>query len=304
MPTWSALVRNYFTFNRRERKGLATLIATLIVLSSVHLAIIYWPADELTRGDREILGQLVMKPITQAGEHELKADEQNMAIDDSSAIDPITVSQSELVSSGLSGILAERWVKYRNAGGQYRQLADIKKLYGMDTVWLVKNAHRLQFSETAEEEEKTAAVTETWNAEPLRKDQPKPLFELNTADSAQLESLPFVGPFFAKSIVKLRTDLGGFHHYNQLREVYRMNDQAFEAIKSRTTLDPTLIVAMPLNQATIDELAAHPYLEWKQAKVIVNYRTHHGPYRSVSDLLKTNVLSDSVVALLAPYLSL
>ena len=42
-----------------------------------------------------------------------------------------------------------------------------------------------------------------------------PLLELNNADSVSLMQLPWVGPFYASEIIKLRNSLGGFRSYTQ-----------------------------------------------------------------------------------------
>jgi len=69
------------------------------------------------------------------------------------------------------------------------------------------------------------------------------------------------------------------------------------------TLDTSLIQRININEVDLKRLGYHPYLTWKQARIIINYRDQHGDYRTVKDIQKTLVISDSVYLKIAPYLS-
>jgi len=55
--------------------------------------------------------------------------------------------------------------------------------------------------------------------------------------------------------------------------------------------------------ATTDELGQHSYLRNKKINaVIINYRTQHGPYKSVDDLRKVRILDEKMIEKIRPYL--
>ncbi len=57
--------------------------------------------------------------------------------------------------------------------------------------------------------------------------------DVNTADVAELERLPGIGPSLANRIVAYRTQHGRFHHPEELRSISGMGPKTFAAIKDR-----------------------------------------------------------------------
>ncbi|MBI3996627.1 MAG: helix-hairpin-helix domain-containing protein [Candidatus Omnitrophica bacterium] len=55
--------------------------------------------------------------------------------------------------------------------------------------------------------------------------------DVNTADAAELERLPGIGPALAARILSYRMQHGRFHHPEELRSVSGMGPQTFAAIK-------------------------------------------------------------------------
>lgn len=62
--------------------------------------------------------------------------------------------------------------------------------------------------------------------------------ELNRADSSDLVSLYGIGPILSKRIVKYRKSLGGkFHSVEQLKNVYGLSEETFQAILPYVWID-------------------------------------------------------------------
>jgi competence protein ComEA len=62
------------------------------------------------------------------------------------------------------------------------------------------------------------------------------VIDLNTATSAQLESLPGIGPTLAAAIVAERDRRGGFRSVNELREVRGIGEARFADLRERVTV--------------------------------------------------------------------
>ncbi|WP_455623546.1 ComEA family DNA-binding protein [Parabacteroides sp.] len=95
-----------------------------------------------------------------------------------------------------------------------------------------------------------------------------PLVELNSAATTALQHVPGLGSVFAKRIIKYRELLGGFYSVEQLGEVYGIDEERYESMKSWFSVELSAISQLPVNQLSVKELASHPYVSYKQARVI------------------------------------
>jgi DNA uptake protein ComE-like DNA-binding protein len=125
---------------------------------------------------------------------------------------------------------------------------------------------------------------------------------LNAADSASLLPLPGIGPVLAGRIIKYRRLLGGFVNLEQVLEVYGISPTTFGLIQSRIYVDSTAFYSMEINTLDFGALLRHPYLEIDDVRRIVNFREFSGNIISVEELSFHNLLPDSTLEKLLPYL--
>lgn len=121
--------------------------------------------------------------------------------------------------------------------------------------------------------------------------------DLNTADTTLLKRVPGIGSWRARRIVQFRGHLGGYSRVDQLLEINGMPDTILHWFEVKTSPSKVL----NLNQATIEELIAHPYLTYKQARVIINHRRLHGPLHSLSQLSLYPEFINDTLTWLEPY---
>jgi DNA uptake protein ComE-like DNA-binding protein len=127
--------------------------------------------------------------------------------------------------------------------------------------------------------------------------------EINTADTLAFKSLPAIGEVFSKRICKYRNILGGFNSISQLMEVYGMDSIRFESIRPFLEINTSLIKRNNINTCTKKELQSHPYISYKLASVIINYKHQHGVYKTLSDLTKIHLIDSLKFRKIAPYLT-
>ncbi len=204
--------------------------------------------------------------------------------------DPNAVRQDELVSMGLPERVAQTWVNYRQAGGRFFRPDDLDKLYGLKPEWAaaLKPYVRLKTSDPPR-----ASVAEN----PMQVD-------INTASPEEWRRLRGIGKVYSERIVRFREALGGFSHIGQVAHTYGLPDSTFQAIRTHLILKKGVYRKLPLNSASVEDFAAHPYLSKRQAAAIAAYRQHHGPFQRVDEVNKTMVLSQDEFEKLQPYLSL
>ncbi|MCL6259356.1 helix-hairpin-helix domain-containing protein [Aquiflexum sp. TKW24L] len=122
------------------------------------------------------------------------------------------------------------------------------------------------------------------------------------ADSIVLQIVPGIGQTMAGRVVKFRENLGGLYSKDQLLEVYGMTPEVMERVFEYFEFEPGIKDKILINQADVNSLAKHPYINYGTAKVIVAFREQHGPYRSSDDLLKIKIFNEEWVNRLKPYL--
>jgi DNA uptake protein ComE-like DNA-binding protein len=125
---------------------------------------------------------------------------------------------------------------------------------------------------------------------------------VNTADSAQWESLPGIGPVLAARIVKFRERLGGFYSIRQIGETYGLPDSTFNKIQPYLRLYKVSLKKLDLNLTDEKSLAQHPYIRYKLARLIVRYRSNHGPFSQPEGLLGIPLVDDSIYRKIEHYI--
>ncbi len=203
--------------------------------------------------------------------------------------DPNTASFNDLVQAGMPVKAARNLLRYRQAGGRIREAADLRKIYGMEEADWRRLAPAVRIPET-----RSVSNVAT-------RPSPRPVIEVNAADSAALESLPGIGPVLARRIIRYRTRLGGFVRISQLSEVYGITDSLVTVLGPRLRADTSLVAKLSLNQAGEKELAAHPYIGKYMAGGILRYRMRVQHIEQVNELVVNGLMTKSDLEKIRPY---
>ena len=265
MPLNPESVRKWFGYDRKERRASFVL---LIIIGIVLAARMTVPGNSV-----------LIEDLTQEATAIPSAERFNF--------DPNTASYDTLIRLGLDEAEAGTLINYRNSGGKFRQAADIKKLYGME------EAKAGELIPLIRIEQDTTQKT-------FRKQK---LIDLNSCDSALLESLPGIGPVLSARIIKYRNLLGGFSSAGQLREVYGLPPETFELIRSRVTADPSALRKININTAEYRELSKSPYLENYEVSAMLKYRELAGKIGGVDELVENKIISAETAEKISPYLA-
>ena len=158
---------------------------------------------------------------------------------------PNTVSVEDLMRLGFSEKQARAIDNYRAKGGRFRRKADFAKSFVVaDSVF--------------------------------RRLEPYidiPRLDLNRADSAALDALPGIGPYYAARIISYRDELGGYSYPEQLMDIYRFDREKYDALSDLVFCSrpaPYALWSLPA-----DSLRLHPYIRsWQTARAIVLFRDH------------------------------
>ncbi len=208
--------------------------------------------------------------------------------------DPNFASFNDLVHIGFSELITRRIISYRNHGGSFVYKEDLFKIYEIDSSFV----HKIFPYLLLPAKPTPTKITSTNQGEIKKLIK----VDLNIAGPEDLISTYGLGPVLSGRIVKYRDLIGGFYDFDQLHEVYGLEDSTIQRMKERYFIDSTKLNKIRINAMDVSELARHPYVSYNLAKIILNYRGQHGLFDSVEELKEIAILSDSVYNKLVPYI--
>lgn len=184
--------------------------------------------------------------------------------------DPNTVSVDDLCRLGFTLKQAESIERYRSSGGRFRRKEDFRKSYVVSDSIYSRLENFINI----------------------------PLVDLNLADSAEFDALPGIGGWFASKMIAHRSALGGYSYKEQLLDIYRFNQDKFDALKDLVTVSEEYVTAYPLWSHPAESLRLHPYIaDYATARAIVLFRENHPQDQWTVDALKTAGVIDGAAAM-------
>ena len=167
--------------------------------------------------------------------------------------------------------------------------------------WLLESLETVRSSRFGRKRENPAQSTRL-SKRPQQQRQQRAI-DLNAADSAALEALPYIGPVLAARICRFRNALGGFYAVDQLGEVWGLKPEAFEQLKPMFHAGGGVYRPLCADTASWFDLKSHPYIDAGSARAIERYRRHH-TLDSLEDLAAAIPITDSMIRRWSPYLRL
>lgn len=130
------------------------------------------------------------------------------------------------------------------------------------------------------------------------------LVNLNSATEEELDKVPGIGAYYAKSIIRNRDRLGGFYELKQLLELSKISEEQLAQWSPHFILEKSGIRKINVNSATVNELSAHPYITWNIANSLVKLREQHGPYKQIEDIKRSALIDSELYNKLKNYLKI
>jgi competence ComEA-like helix-hairpin-helix protein len=204
------------------------------------------------------------------------------------SFDPNTATEDEFLRLGLNENQVKTIRNFISKGGKFYKKDDFKKMYGLS---------EKQYNELE------PYIEITKNADVTAKTKINKLVELNSATSEDLQNLKGIGSYYSKMIIKYRDLLGGYINLDQLLEVYNMRKETVEQIKPYLTINQQIIKKININIIDYKSFK-HPYLQYKDIKNIIDYRTKHGLYTNIKQLTDFNIISETSFKKVEYYLTI
>lgn len=297
--------KDFFYFSRTERQGII-ILAVLIIM----VGIVSWfiPPREISKiednqkFEKEYahfmasLKEREQQRETSYKSHQYKKREVILA-----SFDPNTADSITFLNLGLPPWMAKNILKYRTKRGRFRKQSDFQKVYGLTEKQYTTLEPYISIADIPEEQDTIRLFSQQEPRDTLQyyKYPSGTTISLNQADTTELKKIPGIGSAIARMIVGYRKKLGGFYQIEQLQDIHLDTDKLHEWLfvnKNETQ-------QINLNKAGIERLKAHPYINFYQAKVIVEYRKKKGEIESLSQLKLYDEFSEKDFERISPYVS-
>lgn len=217
------------------------------------------------------------------------------------AFDPNMADSIGLSRLGLPVYVVRNILKYRQKGGRFKTPESFSRIYGLepDLYERLKPYIRIAESKVIEVEKKDTMMVREGVEKKTFKYPEGTLVDVNEADTTELKKIPGIGSGIAKAIVSYRTRLGGFYALEQLAEIEYMTPALMKWFK----LEEPVVRPLKVNEAGLETLRSHPYLNFYQAKVIVEHRRKKGKLKSLSQLSLYEEFTEKDLERLSAYLT-
>ena len=276
-------IKDYFQFNKKERNGILLLSCLLLLL------ILFYQFSHLLKQESRTDFSSFEKALAELEyEQEPTIEKQK---DSLFYFNPNTLADKGWLVLGLPSTKLSVLRNFQKSGAIFKTKTDLKNCFAITDEFYEKVEKYISIPKIKKTETPIIKIKKT-----------KQIVELNQADSLQLISINGVGPFYAKQILKYRKELGGFRNYDQLTEIWGLENLEIQKLKQQTSIDTLHIRKVNVNAIELEQLKLHPYLNYKQAKMILNYRKQHGDFKQVKDIRKIKPISPELFRKIAPYL--
>lgn len=283
------LFREFFYFSRGERRGILMLMATIgIVLLSGYLisarprrsntpAIPQAEQDSLQQEYEAFIASVKKTKRFKAKTDASYRRKENDIPVTLAPFNPNTADSITFRRLGLPNWMARNILRYRTGGGKFRKADDFKKIYGMTKEKYAVLSPYIYIAP----EDTARQIPQLYIPQPAQVKNMKyatgTVLDLNLTDTTELKKIPGIGSGIARQITGYRQQLGGFYRIAQLKEIH-LDAQQLEAWFS---LSPADIRRININRSGVERLSAHPYINFYQAKALVEYRKKNGTLTSL-----------------------
>lgn len=301
--------KDFFYYSRSERRAVYFL---LFLIALLLVAIIFYSkrdnaSFDLAENSAEV--DSFLADVKKVKEHSAKESKDDCSDAHRTGLffefDPNSSDSIELSRLGLPSYVVKNVLKYRAKGGRFKTPASFSKIYGLtpelfaELEPFIRIPEQLSARKRKQVFPKTDSIRIESHQQPFDKYSEGTKVNVNIADTIELKKIPGIGSVIARNIVAYRQRLGGFYDLEQLLEVRFFTPELLEWF----VLGDSQVNQLRINRESLDKLRAHPYLNFYQAKIIVEHRKKRGEIKSLSQLSLYEEFTEKDLKRLSAYFS-
>jgi len=302
-----------FSFRKSDRNSILLLLL-IVVIVTVTFPLLSEREDASTLPSQFRSGLAKKRPQSFSPKQQYYAQKQDV-VGELFCFDPNTADSTQLLRLGLRPWQVRNIYKYRAKGGRYRQKEDFAMLYGLTLEQyrrlepyirikpeaMARDYFNANGNDNGNRLAHNKGVTKQVQQEkvpvPVNKLTQGEFVDINTADTAELKRIPGIGSYFARRIVELRQHRQAFVSPDELLSIRNFPETALTYMTASQNF-----AKIHINQSSLQQLKAHPLINYTQATDILRYRRLNGNIRSVNDISNLPSFSQEQLSRLAPFL--
>lgn len=301
--------KDFFYFTKTERQGIIVLVVLILGTFAIpKLFTLFVHPKEMDAAEQEKFEKELNEFISSLEEIKPHRKSTDSSFRSSpkreirlTVFDPNTADSMTFLSLGLPSWMAKNILRYRSKQGRFHRPEDFRKIYGLTEEQYKTLLPYIQIAKSSEPEE-TRDTVQLLTAQSTQRDtifkyQPGTIISLNSADTTELKKIPGIGSAIARKIVNYRKRLGAFCRIEQLQEI----QLKAEKLRPWFSIDAGQIHRINLNKASLERMTYHPYINFYQAKIIVEYRKKKGSIKSLKQLSLYEEFTPADLERLEPY---
>ena len=306
----------------RELNGDFTSIEGLMNVSGIGEKIFEGIRDEITVGDIAVATTETSGAVlhtAEASSQEISAasaagtSTSDQPRDNSRLININTATAGQLTElSGIGDVKAAAIVEYRARHGNFSSVDELLNVSGIGEKTLDNIRAYITVGSAA------ATGTQSTTAARAQADNSR-LININTATAGQLTELSGIGDVKAAAIVEYRERHGNFSSVDELLNVSGIGEKTLDNIRAYITVGNTAATGtqsttaaraqadnsrlININTATAGQLTELSGIGDVKAAAIAEYRTKHGNFSSVDELLNVSGISEKTLDNIRAYIT-
>ena len=202
--------------------------------------------------------------------------------------DPNIISKEALLDMHLPGSAIQGILSFREKFRPFEKATDLYSVYNIDSSLAEQIIPFLKIKELADLDSMNSLIVSV---------------SINQADTNLLKEVNGIGSYLAKSIIEYRQKLGGYYSLEQLRDLFVVDSSRYQSISKYLYCDDDFR-KLNLNKASEEELYNHPYISYKLARNIVEFRERMRLFEKVEELANIELVDGVLFSKLAPYLEI
>jgi competence protein ComEA len=287
--------QNNFLSKQSKRGILLLLVVCLVIAFTPRVLSWYSPSEPISLTETEIVEVEMAKKKFETyskSQKQIFSNKKERFVLPASAFYPSKYSSDDWMKLGLSEKQASVVRNYCKRG--VKDLTAMERIYVLPKALLIMIKDSLIFDEPKQE----------FKTESSKEMTPQSKVDLNSVSKEELLKIPGIGNYFADKIIEKRTALGGFCQINQLLEIYRFDEEKLIDLSPFLELNFENIESLNINKASLNELKAHPYINYNVANSIVKMRKQKNAFKNIEEIKESVLIDDSLFQRLKAYLSL